>query len=299
MKQILEVKDLSVTLNRSIILKDIEFSISSGEVVGLVGPNGSGKTTIMKAILALVPYSQGTVNIYGKQITPKSHRILEKVGALIENPGIYPYMTGYEQLKLFSTLPDNSEIDKLIHLFSMEPYIYRKAKTYSLGMKQKLGIILSLINKPDLVILDEPMNGLDPQAMKELRDIIYELSTNGTAFLISSHLLNELEKISHKLIMIDEGEVVQTFSSSQIQDYSSNYVIISTTDNNESMRLLKENNFIFTSTKETNIKINDIEDLSGVVLLLSDHLINITDIQQEDNNLEQYFLKLINKGEKK
>lgn len=299
MEQILKVKDLSVTLSKSPIIKDIEFSISPGEVVGLVGPNGSGKTTIMKAILALIPYTQGKIEIYDEKITPYSHKILERVGALIENPGIYPFMTGYEHLILFSTLPDHSEIDRFIHSFSMEKYIYQKAKTYSLGMKQKLGIVLSLINKPDLVILDEPMNGLDPQAMKELRDIIYELSTEGTAFLISSHLLNELEKISHKLVMIDQGKVIQTFSADQILNFSSSYIIMSTTDKNKTIEILKENKFSVETTGRSNIKINNINDLSGIVSLLSDYSIGITNIQQEETNLEDYFLNLINKGENK
>lgn len=150
----------------------------------------------MKAILGLIHYSDGTICIGENEISPSSHKGLEQVGALIEYPGIYPFLTGYDHLKLFSGNQRcicyrhyrESAQDGKVHS--------QKAKSYSLGMKQKLGIALALLNHPSIVILDEPMNGLDPQATRDVRKIITDLATQGTSFLISSHLLSELEKWS-------------------------------------------------------------------------------------------------------
>ncbi len=156
----------------------------------------------MKALLGLIHYQEGTIQINGLPISPTSHKGLKEVGALIEYPGINPFLTGYDHLKLFSETKDKATIDNLVAMLKMTEYIQKKAKSYSLGMKQKLGIALALLNSPELVVLDEPMNGLDPQATRDVREIILSLAKTGTTFLISSHILSELEKSLTSLLLL-------------------------------------------------------------------------------------------------
>lgn len=185
----LSVSHLNVYYGRKQAINDVSFTIKSGEIVGLIGPNGAGKTTIMKTLLGLTKFT-GIVSFNQQRITASSHQALQEVGALIENPAVYPFLSGRANLALYSR--DHSDLDQLIEKLGMTAYIDRLAKAYSIGMKQKLGIALALLNHPQLVILDEPMNGLDIEATILIRKIIAEYAAQGTAFIISSHVLSEL-----------------------------------------------------------------------------------------------------------
>lgn len=205
---VLSVKDLNKSFGRRNVLSNINFDCKKGHIVGLVGANGAGKTTIMKSILSLIK-SEGQIKINGQISNFNNHRALKSVGALIEYPGIYPFLSGRDHLELFAAATNAKEqqIRTVISELKLEKYIDSKAKSYSLGMKQKLGIAMALLNRPDLVILDEPMNGLDPQATKELRNLILEKSEQGVTFLISSHILDELQKLAEDLVVIDQGKL--------------------------------------------------------------------------------------------
>lgn len=182
----LSVKNIDVSFGRKNVLKNVSFDVKPGEIVGLIGPNGAGKSTTMKTILGLLKF-KGFVLLNGEKVNINDHAALKKVGALVESPAIYPFLTGKENLKLYSK--DNTDMWHVISLLGMNSYIDQKSKNYSVGMKQKLGIAIALLNKPDLVILDEPMNGLDIESTIVVRKIIKEYAQNGTAFLISSHIL--------------------------------------------------------------------------------------------------------------
>ncbi|WP_265459655.1 ABC transporter ATP-binding protein [Enterococcus sp. HY326] len=199
MKTIVKLNQVSVTFKKKKALANLDCELFAGEVVGLVGPNGAGKTTLMKTILGLVPASQGS--IIGQE---------QKMASLIEQPGLYPFMTGLEHLELFSDQSCNQlEIDQLIQLLDLTEFINQKTKDYSLGMKQRLGIALALLNKPQLVILDEPMNGLDPYSVKLLKEAILIYRKAGISFLISSHILSELEQIVDRVLLVKAGELVE------------------------------------------------------------------------------------------
>ena len=211
----LNVSHLNVFYGRKKAINDVSFTIKSGEIVGLIGPNGAGKTTIMKTLLGLTKFT-GTVSFNQQQITASSHQALQEVGALIENPAVYPFLSGRANLALYSR--DRSDLDQLIKKLGMASYIDQLAKAYSIGMKQKLGIALALINHPQLVILDEPMNGLDIEATILIRKIIAEYAAQGTAFIISSHVLSELQKVMTRVMILNHRQIIMNTPISQFRD---------------------------------------------------------------------------------
>ena len=219
--KMLNVKDVNIYYGRKHIINDASFQIKRGEIVGLIGPNGSGKTTIMKTLLGLTKFT-GTITFDNQQITANSHQALGRVGALIENPAVYPFLSGKENLELYSH--DQQDLDNVVAKLKMTSYIDRPAKSYSIGMKQKLGIALALLNNPEFVILDEPMNGLDIEATILIRQIIHEYAAKGTAFLISSHVLSELQKVMTSILILNHHKIimdvpVDKFTNVKISQY--------------------------------------------------------------------------------
>lgn len=195
------------------ILKNISFSAKSGEIIGLVGPNGAGKSTLMKIITGMVKPEKGEVFVNNKSILKNPDQALRNIGAIIENPSFYNFLSGYENLMLRLRLNKNykkDELNKIIDLIDLKEKINKKVKTYSLGMKQRLGIGYMLISNPKLMLLDEPTNGLDVDGVIEFRKMIKNIAKdNNTTVLISSHILSEIEKICDKVIFISHGELVK------------------------------------------------------------------------------------------
>ncbi|HCY4746074.1 TPA: ATP-binding cassette domain-containing protein, partial [Staphylococcus aureus] len=192
---ILTVENLTKKIGNKTILENISLTLNSGQIIGLVGANGAGKTSLMKVILGYSSYQEGNFKV--TEIKEKKSNI----GALIENPGIYPFMSGYDNIRLLNETKNTHDIDSIVSQLKMEEYIHNKAKTYSLGMKQKLGIAIAFLNQPQLIILDEPMNGLDPRAVRDVRELIVKKSKEGVTFLISSHILSELVKITNSILI--------------------------------------------------------------------------------------------------
>jgi ABC-2 type transport system ATP-binding protein len=196
---VLTVEHLTKKIGNKTILKDISLNLKRGQIVGLVGANGAGKTSLMKVILGYSIYQEGNF-----EVIENKHK-KSNVGALIENPGVYPFMSGYDNLKLLNeTKNTHQDIDTIVSQLKMDEYIHNKAKTYSLGMKQKLGIAIAFLNQPQLIILDEPMNGLDPRAVRDVRELIVKKAEEGVTFLISSHILSELVKITNSILIINK-----------------------------------------------------------------------------------------------
>lgn len=195
------------------VLKEINFSIKKGEVKGLVGANGAGKTTLMRILVGLTKNYEGSV--YYKEQKIEDNEL--SVGCVIESPSFYPYMTGKQNLKFFATLTGNvttTEIEDVLQLLGISHAANKKVKTYSLGMRQRLGIAQALIGNPDILVLDEPTNGLDPQGVKEMRTYLHHISKDrGIAILISSHILSEIEKMCDKVMLLQDGELIEDMSS--------------------------------------------------------------------------------------
>lgn len=212
---VLTVEHLTKKIGSKTILEDVSLSLNRGQIIGLVGANGAGKTSLMKVILGYSSYQEGHFKVIDNN--NKSN-----VGALIENPGLYPFMSGYDNLKLLNETKNTYDIDTVVSELKMNEYIHNKAKTYSLGMKQKLGIAIAFLNQPQLIILDEPMNGLDPKAVRDVRELIVKKAQEGVTFLISSHILSELVKITNSILIINKGKIVTETTEEELNQYENN-----------------------------------------------------------------------------
>ncbi|MQS52035.1 ATP-binding cassette domain-containing protein [Lactobacillus salsicarnum] len=299
MDNILEISGLNKHFGKKIALDNVGFNIKKGHIVGLVGPNGAGKSTIMKAVLGLIGTDSGQIKVEDELISINNHPALEKVGALIEYPGIYPYMTGREHLKLYATGANaESNIDQIVEELEMTKYIQMKAKSYSLGMKQKLGIALALVNKPEFVILDEPMNGLDPQANKLLRELIVKQAKAGTTFLISSHILSELGKIADDIVVIEQGKIIADAPIDEITHADKKLIILETSDDNKARQILKENNYAVADENKVIIQQNKEVTLAKILRLLVESVIDINDVKHQNAVLEDSLLQILKDDEK-
>ena len=213
---VLTVEHLTKKIGKKTILEDVSLKLDRGQIAGLVGANGAGKTTLMKVILGYSSYQKGQFDV----IENKHKK--SNIGALIESPGIYPFMSGYDNLKLLNESKNSNDIDNIVSQLKMNEYIHNKAKTYSLGMKQKLGIAIAFLNQPQLIILDEPMNGLDPKAVRDVRELIIKKAQEGVTFLISSHILSELVKITNSIFIINKGKIVTETTEEELNKYEDN-----------------------------------------------------------------------------
>lgn len=209
--KILVCENLKKQVKRKVIIENISFSVDKGEVVGLIGPNGAGKTTIIKSILGLINLTEGKVTINGYDIKKNFVKAIEKVGAIVENPDAYMYLSGYDNLKITANNYKGitkSRIDEVAKIVGLENRIKDKVSTYSLGMRQRLGIAEAIINNPELLILDEPTNGLDVEGIIEIRNLIKNLSHQGIAIIISSHNLTEIDNLCNRIIAIKNGKMI-------------------------------------------------------------------------------------------
>lgn len=286
----LKVKNLNIYYGRKIAIKNASFTIAPGEIVGLIGPNGAGKTTIMKTLLGLTKFT-GSINFDDQQITAGNHRALAKVGALIENPAIYPFLSGKENLALYSRNKDN--LSQLVNRLGMASYIDRPAKSYSIGMKQKLGIALALLNHPELVILDEPMNGLDVEATILIRKIIHDYATNGTAFLISSHVLSELQKVMTSVIILNHQEIVMDVPIDKFKNIKATHYRLKAANNERTRELLSTNGLPF--EYQDNAFIIGTQDIGQAQQLLYQHQILLTELSPVRQTFEQAIVNVLEK----
>ena len=224
-KVVLEVKDLSKNFKKFTVVDNITFQLNSGEILGFLGPNGAGKTTTIKMITGLIKSNSGTINICNYDINKNFQEAMKNVGAIVETPHLYEYMTGMENINYFSHLCSNAtaeHIEECIKLSGLKNRLNEKVKNYSWGMKQRLGLTVALLNNPKLLILDEPTNGLDPIGIKALREFLKDLAHNkGLAVLVSSHILTEMELLCDKVLIITDGKMRCIKSMDEINKNSS------------------------------------------------------------------------------
>ncbi|WKZ95729.1 ABC transporter ATP-binding protein [Lacticaseibacillus paracasei] len=290
----LKINQLDKFFGKKQVLHQISFEIKRGHIVGLIGANGAGKTTIMKAILGITAFD-GDIQLDDQKITVDNHSALEHVGALIEYPGLYPYLTGREQLLLFANGPQRHErVNQTIEELHLAAYADVKIKKYSLGMRQKLGIALAFVNRPELVILDEPMNGLDPKATMALRQLIIRKRDEGTTFLISSHILSELQKVADDVIIIDQGRLIIDATMSELLKKSQTYFWIATDQDELAQKLLAEQGYVV-SNEEQGLKISrsSISSINDLLKLLWRKDIVIKDIKETQGDLEKSLLDVL------
>ena len=296
---ILSCSNLNKKIKNKQILKDVSFELSEGEILGFIGPNGAGKTTTIKLVLGLQSITSGTVKINGFDIEKNFVKAIEKVGAIVENPDFYMYLSGQKNLELIANMYKNIEkerIDEVVKLVGLENRIKDKVSKYSLGMRQRLGIAQAIINKPSLLILDEPTNGLDPEGIKELRELLIKLAQKEKmAIFISSHNLAELESFCNKICIIKNGEIIENASMKELKEKFSNESSIFNVevDNSNSIKILL-GDFIeyikIIDEKKFTILISK-EKVPELVEKLVKHNIKIYEIYEEKITLEEAFLK--------
>lgn len=288
MKNILECKNLCKSFGKRQILKNVSFSIAQGDILAFIGPNGSGKTTTIKLILGLQRIDSGEVLINGKDITKDFEEAISKVGAIVENPDSYMYLTGWQNLRLIANYYDNisdDDINEVVKYVGLESRINDLVSKYSLGMRQRLGIARALLNKPNILILDEPTNGLDPEGIKDLRVLLKRLASDGMGILISSHNLAELESFCNKVCIIDSGVIIETSEVNTLKN-NENIVVFKVSDT--SALDIKD---VFDVTKSSFKMSASKEVVADVIKKLVKKGIDIYEVKNEELTLEEAFLK--------
>lgn len=288
MKKLLECQNLCKSFGKKQILKDVSFEIDEGDILAFIGPNGSGKTTTIKLILGLQKIDKGSVSINNYDIEKDFVKAIEKVGAIVENPDTYMYLTGWQNLKIIANLykdVTDKEIMDIVKLVGLEKRINDKVSKYSLGMRQRLGIARALINKPNVLILDEPTNGLDPEGIKDLRNLLKKLAKEGMGILISSHNLAELESFCNKVLIIDNGKIIETSKVNEFKSNGNKYIFkVSNTDNLEveGIYQVKGDEFAYDGSKE---------EIAKLIKTLVKKNVDIYEVKMEELTLEEAFLK--------
>lgn len=284
----LDIKSINTFVGRKKLIKHASLTVKSGDIVGLIGPNGAGKTTIMKTILGLMKFT-GEILLDNRSVTENNHAMLSEVGALIEHPAIYPFLSGFQNLKLYSH--SDQDLKQVVERLEMDSYIQKKSKNYSLGMKQKLGIAIALLNHPKLVVLDEPMNGLDIEATILVRKIIKEYAANGSSFLISSHVLGELQKVMTDVVIINNGEIIV---NKPMNDFYSNKVTkmkLRFDDMKDLPKVLEQQNISFQIEGE--YLIIDYSSLYAVEDLISNKKVRLLELSPIKENFEDLVVGLL------
>ncbi|MCM3207788.1 ABC transporter ATP-binding protein [Paenibacillus illinoisensis] len=221
---VLSVQHLKKKIGRKWIIKDVTFEVKPGEIFGFLGPNGAGKTTTIRMLVDLIKPTEGNIKVCGYDVNRDPERALQYVGSIVENPEVYTYLTGWENLEHFARMQpgvDYARIQEVVDIVRLDQRIHDKVRTYSLGMRQRLGIAQALLGRPRLLILDEPTNGLDPKGIKELRVFIKQLASEGMAVFVSSHLLSEIQLLCDRVAIISAGRVLAVGGVDElIEDHS-------------------------------------------------------------------------------
>ena len=219
---VLEVRDIHRNYGKKEVLKGVTFQIDSSEIVGLIGKNGAGKSTLFKVITGILKQKSGTVKILDQEVSSKNRKIFQQVGCLIEQVSLYPHLTGYEHIQIVAKLTKkkiDEHVETLISTLKMNSYIHNKTKTYSQGMKQRLGILLAVLNKPKLLLLDEPLNGLDPEGVYEIRTFLLNIChQEGMSLLISSHILSEMQIFCDRFLFLKDGVISKDLTKSDLKN---------------------------------------------------------------------------------
>lgn len=303
---ILSINGITKMFGTRTAVNNVSFEIKRGEIYGLIGQNGAGKTTIIRIITGLCKQTSGKVYICGQNVQTHFQKAIINVGAIIENPELYSYMSGMDNLKYFASLYSNISIDKInevVSLMGMQNRINDKVKNYSLGMKQRVGIAQALLHDPKLLILDEPTNGLDPNGIKEMRILLRKLAKEkGIAILISSHILSEMELICDRVGIIDNGMIVENKTIDELQHSinSKLQIAIKVDYPNYAGKILYDsykNSPVFCVGNRVVIEATE-KDIPNITALLTKKGISIYGISSVTKNLEEIFLEIVNKGKK-
>ncbi len=296
---LIETKQLTKVYGEQTAVNSVNLHVKKGRIYGLLGRNGAGKTTIMKMILGLTPITSGEVDVFGQNIKGKEKRIYPRIGAIIETPGFYPNLTGTENLEIFAKLRGTAAPNAVKTALEVVGLPYKDKKLfskYSLGMKQRLGIANAILHDPELLILDEPTNGLDPIGIAEVRNFIKDLSTErGKTILISSHILSEIELLADDIGIIDHGVLLEESSMDELQRKNSKYILLQVSEIPKALLILERQFGIkdYSVQDEHTLRLYDTTlDMAVINKALVTQEVSVISSGLCNDTLEDYFKKI-------
>jgi ABC-type multidrug transport system ATPase subunit len=298
MSSIIKVNNLSKQFKDIHAVNDLSFTVEEGDVYGFLGQNGAGKSTSIRMLLTLIKPTAGNISIFGKDLSTNRHEILKQVGAVIEKPDLYKYLSAYDNLAIFAKLSGNKANKTLLmeqlKMVGLDERATSKVKTFSQGMKQRLGIAVALVHNPRLIILDEPTNGLDPQGIADMRNLILHLSREmGKTIVVSSHLLSEIELVANRMLIIHKGKKIVEGKVAELLDPSKSLVEVKTNNDVEAREKLQHtrwNSLLQNNNNHLQLKMNK-EDVPQLIQELVSQQIQVLSVNPM-HSLEDYFLSL-------
>lgn len=294
---ILRVSNLTKKYGDKTALNDVSFNVERGKIYGFIGENGAGKTTAIRAITGLSYASSGKVELFGESGRRGLEKARKKMGCLVERPILSLNKSAFENLKMQQILfgqNDDEKIRRILRRVGLGDVMNKKAKDFSLGMKQRLGIAQALINNPELLILDEPVNGLDPMGMVDVRNLLRSLcEDDGITIVISSHILTELYQLVTDYIIISHGQIIECISKEELDQKCSAYVLLETAQPDEAIRILKENGIKSIECDGSQIRIYDEISTKEVAKCLFDGKVLVTLLMKYEKSLENYYMELL------
>lgn len=310
---VLSVTRLKKKIKNNLIIKGIDFEVYGGEVFGFLGPNGSGKTTTIRMLVGLIRPTEGSIVVSGVSLLDRPNEALQNIGCIVENPELYPYLSGWENLEHFARMMvgvTEERIHEVVSIVGMDNRIHDKVRTYSLGMRQRLGIAQALLGKPKLLILDEPTNGLDPQGIKEMREFIRNLAADGLSVFVSSHLLSEIQLMCDRVAIISNGTVLAVGEVNELLKETQHQVVWQAAPFNQTVDLLT--NFSDVKVINKTIDLGNMHEQTNIGRIITevdaDRVPDITAtlvaagirlyaVEAKYPTLEELFLKLTEGGE--
>ncbi len=294
----LEIQGLRKSLSGREIIKGIDLNLYEGEVLGLIGPNGAGKTTTIKMITGLYRKDAGKIYYEGQDYDDSFIKIKNNIGAIVENPDLFPFLSGREHLKQVAILypgTTDADIDRVAHMLNLDKALDKKVKQYSLGMKQRLGIGCMLLAKNNLLILDEPFNGLDPQGIRDLRKMLRDLAEQeGITVMVSSHILSEVQSLCDRIAMINQGEIVAEQKVSDISDsLLDNNVKITTNDQKRLKEYFDARKIPSKVDKEAVVLACELNNINMLLKDLMEADFKIYSVEPVHKNLEDMFIEIM------
>lgn len=296
---IIQTYDLTKTFGDTVAVDHISINVREGEIYGFLGLNGAGKTTLIRLLLGMIKPDSGSISLFGQNAKQGSD-IWNNVGYLVETPYSYPNLSVKENLEVFYKLRglnDRNQIDKIISVLQLDQYKNKKAKHLSLGNNQRLGLAKALLHNPKLLILDEPINGLDPAGIVEVREFLKDLVKNhNTTIFLSSHILSEISKVATRIGIVHEGKLIKEINTNELEDQIIKKLCVNTLENNKALQILKENGFNASTNgngiiESTEIKGIQHPELISALLVKYEVPPKMISIFEED--LEAYFLRMI------
>ena len=300
---VLEAQGITKKYRETLALDHVDLKLEKGKIYGFIGKNGAGKTTFLRLITGLAFPMEGSLSLFGKSGEKSLQEQRKRIGSLIETPALYPYMTAWQNMevqRLQRGIPDKSVIDKTLKMVGLANTGKKKVRNFSLGMRQRLGIAMALLNTPEFLVLDEPINGLDPAGMVEIRNLIKELNREyGMTILISSHLLEELHNTATDFIFIDSGRVLEKLTYEELNEKCKQHIEIKVKDTEKAVLVMEERLHTdnFKMLPDGTIQLYDyLDDIESVAVAFSEAQVLVVGLAVTGDTLEEYFISKVGGG---